>query len=76
MTYLKGLKPQNIVGAVLGSYGWSGEGDKQARAIMEEMKIPLIADNVRCLYVPTSEKLQECFDLGTKMAEEVIKICE
>ena len=29
LTYLKGLKPQNMTGAVFGSYGWSGEAVKQ-----------------------------------------------
>jgi len=76
LTYLKGLKPKNILGAVVGSYGWSGEGDKQARAIMEEMKIPLISENIRSQYVPDNEILQKCFDLGVTLAQEVTKICE
>ncbi len=29
MTYIRGLKPRNLVGAAFGSYGWSGEAPKQ-----------------------------------------------
>jgi flavorubredoxin len=29
LTYMKGLKPHNKIGAAFGSYGWSGEAVKQ-----------------------------------------------
>jgi flavorubredoxin len=67
--YLKGLKPQNLVGAAFGSYGWSGEGDKQVRGILEEMKIDLVDENMRVKYVPTKGDLVNCAKLGIKLAE-------
>jgi len=76
LTYLKGLQPKNLVGGVFGSYGWSGEGDKQARAILEDMKIELVDENVRCKYVPSHEVLSQCSDLGAKLAQRIKEICE
>ena len=39
LTYLKGLKPKNLIGAAFGSYGWSGEAVKQIEEILAEMKV-------------------------------------
>ncbi len=71
MTYLKGLKPQNLVGAVFGSYGWSGEAAKQLAEILTQMKVELVAEPLRAKYVPDSEALGQCFSLGTRIAEKL-----
>ena len=42
MTYLKGLKPANLVGAAFGSYGWSGESVKHLEAILKEMQVDIV----------------------------------
>ncbi len=34
LTYMRGLKPKDRVGMAFGSYGWSGEGVKQAEEIL------------------------------------------
>jgi flavorubredoxin len=44
--YLKGLKPQNLIGGVFGSYGWSGEATRHVKEILTEMKIELVADEL------------------------------
>lgn len=36
MTYLRGLKPRNLVGAAFGSYGWSGEAVRQIEEFLAE----------------------------------------
>ena len=44
LTYLKGLRPQNLVGAAFGSYGWGGEAVGQVRDILTAMKVEMVGD--------------------------------
>ncbi len=39
LTYMKGLKPRNLVGAAFGSYGWSGEAVGQVSQYLQDMKM-------------------------------------
>ncbi|HOM28056.1 MAG TPA: FprA family A-type flavoprotein [Deltaproteobacteria bacterium] len=71
LTYLKGLRPANLVGAAFGSYGWSGEAAGHVQDILAEMKVELVAEPVKSLYVPDDHVLRECFDLGMKAAQIV-----
>ena len=64
MNYLKGLKPRNLVGAVFGSFGWSGEATKHLTATMEEMEVELVSDPARVKYVPDADALASCRELG------------
>ncbi len=73
MTYIKGLKPQNLVGASFGSYGWSGEAVKLLDAQLQEMKVDLVAPGLRVSYVPSPESLASCRDLGRKVAAKLPK---
>jgi flavorubredoxin len=68
LTYIKGLKPKNLVGAAFGSYGWSGESVKQLAAMLAEMKIEPVGENVKVQYVPTSDDLEKCRALGLQVA--------
>ena len=67
--YLKGLKPKNLVGAAFGSYGWSGEAVSSINASLEEMKVTLVSEGIKCKYVPTEEALLQCRALGTDIAK-------
>jgi flavorubredoxin len=71
--YLKGLRPQNLIGAVFGSYGWSGEAVRQIRDILTEMKVEIVADELRIRYVPDNEALENCFNFGRQIADELNK---
>jgi len=64
LTYLKGLKPINLVGATFGSYGWSMNAVKDLDTWLEEMKIETVAEPVRVNYVPTKDDLMQCRELG------------
>jgi len=70
MIYYKGLKPVNKIGAVFGSYGWSGESLKYLKEMLEAMKIPLVGE-VSCQFVPTAEALDQCFALGGTIAARI-----
>jgi flavorubredoxin len=73
MTYLKGLKPANKIGAAFGSFGWSGESVKHLEAILKEMKVDLVTESVAVKNAPHSGVLEKCHDLGKVVAAELLK---
>ena len=75
MVYIKGLKPQNLIGAAFGSYGWSGEAVRHLEAELDEMKIERAAPGVNAKYVPKEEDLTKCRELGEKLAEALLQRC-
>ncbi|HDQ39493.1 MAG TPA: MBL fold metallo-hydrolase [Desulfonatronum sp.] len=72
LTYMKGLKPQGKIGAVFGSYGWSGEAVKQITEILQSAKVEIVVDGLRVKNVPTVLDLEECMEFGSKVAREII----
>jgi len=72
--YMKGLRPANKIGAAFGSYGWSGEAVKLIKAVMEEMGFRVIDPGISVQYVPAHDDLQNCVELGRKVAKAVKKV--
>jgi len=68
LTYLKGLKPMNMIGTAFGSYGWSGKAVEQIRTLLGEMKIELIGEGLEVNYVPDDAALSRCRELGVQIA--------
>lgn len=64
LTYIKGLRPVNMIGAAFGSYGWSGESFAQANDYLKSMNIEIVGEGVKVKYVPTEADLRSCFELG------------
>ncbi|MFH1829673.1 MAG: flavodoxin domain-containing protein [Pseudomonadota bacterium] len=71
LTYVKGLKFQNLMGAAFGSYGWSGEGVKLIQNELSDMKVDIVADSINVKYVPSDEDLKKCFDMGKLIGEKL-----
>jgi flavorubredoxin len=71
LTYLRGLKPANLIGAAFGSYGWSGEAVKEIEEILAEMKVEKAGEGIRVKNVPNAGVLARCYELGKTMAEKV-----
>ncbi|MBW1650289.1 MAG: flavodoxin domain-containing protein [Deltaproteobacteria bacterium] len=71
LTYIKGLKPQNKIGAAFGSYGWSGEAVKQINQQLETIGIKPIDEGLRLLYIPDEEGQNKAFEYGKKIGEAV-----
>jgi flavorubredoxin len=69
LTYMKGLKPQNKVGAAFGSYGWSGEAVQMVTRELEEMKFRLVGTGLKVQYVPDGDMKNACRELAKKVAE-------
>ncbi len=71
MSYIRGLKPANLIGFTFGSYGWSGEGAKQLKEMLLEMKVDIVRDELRIKNVPKGEQLKECFEAGKLVGEKL-----
>ncbi|MDY0377559.1 MAG: flavodoxin domain-containing protein [Desulfobacterales bacterium] len=72
LTYMKGLRPKNKIGAAFGSYGWSGEAVKLVNRELEDAKIQLVDSGLKIAYVPGPEQLEQCVDFGKKIAAAVL----
>lgn len=72
MTYLKGLKPANLIGAAFGSYGWSGESVRHLEEMLKEMKVEIVAEGVSSKQVPDEAVLDKCRELGKTIAARLL----
>ncbi len=72
LTYLKGLKPKNMIAAAFGSYGWSGEAVKEIEEILAEMKLDKAGEGIRIKNVPDAAALARCYGLGKGMAGQIL----
>ena len=74
LSYIKGLKPKNLIGAAFGSYGWSGESIGSIEESLKAMKIEIAAESLKCKYVPDSDVAGRCHEfglaIGRKLAEK------
>ena len=71
MTYLRGLKPANLIGASFGSYGWSGESVRHLEDMLKEMKVSIAAESVAVKHVPDAVALTKCQELGKSIAAKL-----
>jgi flavorubredoxin len=71
LTYLKGLKPKNLIGAAFGSYGWSGESAGQVQEYLTAMKVDLVSEPIKAKYVPDDEVLKACYELGKAVSAKL-----
>jgi len=71
LTYMKGLKPKNKIGAAFGSYGWSGESVKLINQELEAMKFDIIDPGVKVQYIPDKDGKNACYELGKKIGKAI-----
>ncbi len=71
LTYMKGLKPKNKIGAAFGSYGWSGESVGLIEKELAELQFDLIQPGMKVQYVPDSDNLDACHEFGRKIGQAV-----
>jgi len=67
------VKLHGKIGAVFGSYGWSGEAPK---LILEVLKnrfgMDTIDSELTMLYTPDNDGLEKCRNLGKTVAEKIV----
>lgn len=72
LTYMKGLKPQNRIGAAFGSFGWSGESPKLIHEILESMKMEMPVEPLRVSFKPKAADLEAARELGRKVGAALV----
>ncbi len=65
----EGISLKGKVGAVFGSYGWSGEAPKQAIDLLQKLGAEVIEPAIMAKYIPDAAALDACKSLGRKVAE-------
>jgi flavorubredoxin len=71
LTYLRGLRPQNKLGAAFGSFGWSGESVKRINTELEAMGFELVDPGLKIQYVPDNKGLERCVQFGRAIGRAV-----
>ncbi len=72
LTYMKGLKPKNKIGAAFGSYGWSGESVKLVAEALEGMGFEMPEDGLKIQYVPDGDAIERCVELGRRIGQRMV----
>jgi NADH oxidase (H2O-forming) len=70
---MTGLKLRTNIGAVFGSYGWSGEAGKMGEERLKSLNFRLPVPAIRAPFNPRPEILTQCEEMGRIIAEEVLK---
>lgn len=71
-TASKGVSLKEKIGATFGSYGWSGEAPNMILEIMvKRFEMNVIQPSLRIKNKPNEKGLEECRNLGKKVAEKV-----
>ncbi|MFN3505213.1 MAG: FprA family A-type flavoprotein, partial [Caldimicrobium sp.] len=70
-----GLRPRGKIGAAFGSYGWSGESVKVLQQYLQEIQAEIVSEGIRTKYVPDKKILEDCVELGRKVAKRVKEVC-
>jgi flavorubredoxin len=69
LTYMKGLRPRDKIGAAFGSFGWSGESATHLTEMMQAMHFTVVGEPIKIKNVPTHETLAACVELGKTIAK-------
>jgi len=67
MAHIKGLRPQNLVGATFGTYGWSGEAPRLMAEELASIKVDMVGEPLRAFFAPKAEDLVKCRALGAEV---------
>ena len=71
LTYLKGLKPRNLMGAAFGSYGWSGDFMKNLQTNLENLKLNFFGEGVFVRFTPHEADLERAFNYGMDFGKQM-----
>ena len=71
LTYMKGLKPRNKIGAAFGSYGWGGGAKRAAEAELKAAGVELVDNDLDYNYRPTQTELERAVEFGREIAKMV-----
>ncbi len=72
LIYLKGLKPQNLIGTAFGSYGWSGEAVKLITNHLRNLKLNVPFEGIAAKFFPSNGKANDFYEFGKKVGEALL----
>ena len=67
----KQINLKNKIGSAFGSYGWSGEAPQAVIEILKKLGLQVIEPPIRAKYNPDRKALDDCTDLGKKVARQL-----
>ena len=71
LTYLKGLKPNNRIGFVFGSYGWGGQAVGEIENILKDLSWDMPVESINLNFVPDEKELADVKKTGNKLGKYV-----
>jgi anaerobic nitric oxide reductase flavorubredoxin len=71
MTYMKGLRPVNKIGAAYGSYGWGGGAKKQLEKELSDQGFKLVENDLEFSFKPTDDEWRRCYEFGVLIGQMV-----
>jgi len=71
LTYLKGLRPANKIGAAFGAYGWAGGAQKSIEASLTATGIAVEPSGLAFKWVADDAGQEQCFNFGLEFARKV-----
>ncbi len=71
LSYMKGLKRKNLIGAAFGSYGWSGEASKQISEALTAMNVEVVEPPLSVEYVPDVDACAMCREFGASVGRQL-----
>ncbi len=71
LTYLKGLRPANKLGAAFSTYGWAGGAQKVIEESLEASGIAVEKSELAMKWVGSAEELEKCFNYGKEFGEKI-----
>lgn len=71
LAYMRGLRPQNKIGAGFGSYGWAGGARRFVEEQMKLAGIKILESELDCTFKPTESEWQKAYDFGVMIAKKV-----
>lgn len=75
LAFMRGLRPQNRLGAAFGSFGWSGESVKIIGEQLSGMGFELPVEGIKTQYVPDEEALEQCCAAGQALGKALVEKC-
>jgi len=71
LTYLKGLRPINKLGAAFGAYGWAGGAQKSIEESLKVSGIAVEPSDLSFKWIADKEGQEQCFNFGLEFAKKV-----
>ncbi len=73
LSHLATLDMKGKIAASFGSYGWSGEAVSFLDQRLTSLKFKVPLPGIQALLVPSEEELQQCYQFGIQLAQEIQK---